>query len=58
MAVAMLELLSNRLKADRLADAGREYVKRYAWQNVRGQLFGVYSGLVMNASKDAVGIVK
>jgi L-malate glycosyltransferase len=58
MAAALLELLSNRMKACRLASAGRDYVQRYTWGNVRGRLFDIYSKLVPNAYKDAAGIVK
>ena len=58
MALALLDLLSNRLKADRLANAGRDYVQRYTWRNVRERLLDIYSGLVMNADKNMAGIVK
>ncbi len=58
MAVALLDLLGNRVKADRLASAGRDYVQRYTWQNVRERLFDVYAGLVINTNKNAAGIAK
>ena len=46
MARAVLELLDDPDKADRLVRAGRESVQQYAWSQVRARWFGVYFGLV------------
>ncbi len=58
MAKALLELLGDREKANRLASAGREDVQRYNWQSVRGRLFDVYSKLVLKTTKNAVEVAK
>lgn len=58
MAGAILDLLGNQEKANRLASAGRDYVQRYNWQSVRGRLFDVYSGLALKTHKNAVGLGK
>ena len=58
MAAAILELLGDRAKAERLASAGRDYVQRYNWQSVRGRLFDIYSGLVSKVQKNTVGLVR
>ncbi len=58
MAAALLDLLSNQARADRLASAGRAYVHRYNWESVRGRLFDVYFKLVPSMHENAVGIGK
>jgi glycosyltransferase involved in cell wall biosynthesis len=58
MAAAVLDLLGNPQKANRLASAGCDYVQRYSWQSVRGRLFDVYSALVLKTEKGAAGLIK
>lgn len=58
MARALLDLLSDPDKAARIAGAGRDLVQQYTWQNVRGCLFDVYSGLVPGACRNAAAEIK
>ena len=58
MARALLDLLDDPEKAARIASAGRDLVQQYTWQNVRGRLFDVYSGLVPGACRNAVAETK
>jgi glycosyltransferase involved in cell wall biosynthesis len=52
MARALLDLIDDPVKAARLASAGRDSVQQYAWQNVRGRLFDVYSELAPGVSQN------
>ena len=58
MARALLDLLNDPGKAARLAAAGRESVQQYAWHNVRGRLFDVYSALAPGSLQDAAAATK
>ncbi len=58
MARAVLDLLDDPAKAARLSSAGRESVQQYAWQNVRGRWFEVYSGLAPGARQNAAAETK
>jgi phosphatidylinositol alpha-mannosyltransferase len=58
VAAAVLDLLADRAKAERLAAAGREYVQRYSWSSVRGRLFEVYASLIAKAQDGPVGLAK
>lgn len=58
LAKAVLDLLDAPEKAARLASAGRDSVQQYTWQNVRGRLFEVYSGLAPGAFQSAATAAK
>lgn len=58
MARAVLDLVDDPTEAARLAGAGRESVQQYAWQNVRGRWFEIYSGLVPGAPENAAAETK
>jgi glycosyltransferase involved in cell wall biosynthesis len=58
MARAILDLLDHPAKAAQLAGAGRDSVQQYTWQNVRGRLFEVYSGLAPGTPGDAAAQAK
>jgi glycosyltransferase involved in cell wall biosynthesis len=58
MALALLDLLNDPGKAERLANAGRESAQQYAWQHVRKRLFEVYFGLVPGAPENAAAETK
>ena len=58
LAQAVLELLDQPDKANRMARAGRESVQQYAWPQVRARLFGVYWGLVRRASPNPAAEIK
>ena len=58
MALALLELLNDPVKAQRLASAGWHSVQQYAWKNVRPRLFDVYSGVSPAAHENAAAQTK
>jgi glycosyltransferase involved in cell wall biosynthesis len=58
MARAVIDLLDDPAKAARLASVGRESVQQYAWQNVRGRWFDIYSALVPSPSENAAAETK
>jgi L-malate glycosyltransferase len=58
MAGALLALLGDRARAERLAAEGREYVQRYTWPNVRGRLFDVYAAIAADAGKTVAGAAR
>jgi phenylacetate-CoA ligase len=58
IATALLDLLNNPAKGHRLADAGRDYVRRYNWESVRERLFDVYSSLASRPRENAVDVTR
>jgi len=58
MARALLDLLADPRKAARFASAGRDLVQQYAWQNVRGRLFEVYSEIAPGTLRNTAAETK
>jgi glycosyltransferase involved in cell wall biosynthesis len=58
MARAVLELLDDPAKAERLVRAGRESAQKYAWIHVRPLLIAIYLGLVACAGSNPAAEAK
>jgi glycosyltransferase involved in cell wall biosynthesis len=53
MARAVLDILSDRTLAARLANQGRESVQQYSWQNVRAHWIRIYREIALSSPESA-----
>jgi glycosyltransferase involved in cell wall biosynthesis len=58
MAEAILALLNDPPKAQRISSAGMESVQRYTWPSVRDQLLSVYERVLVRSQKSVASEVK